>query len=188
MTYFSKNWMQMIPGTQTYAKVLGPDGQIRIQPYGYQHAFAAPDEITRAQWASRAKWLGRGGTVLSFAGAGLDQWVRDSNDPNMATDVKIGRAVTNGASVAAGAWAGGMTGAAIGEAVFPLGGGIVGGAIGAIVGGAVAGGLVDKFNDGLVEIGGEVGDKVGDAVDALGDAANTVKDKAGDILDDLNPF
>jgi hypothetical protein len=191
MTYLSHHWMRMVPGAQLYAKVLGPDGVVRTLPHGYMHAHAVPDELARGQWASRARWLNRAGGALSFAGGFADQIVRDSGNPNLATDERIGRATVNGATIAAGALQGARWGAMAGSFIPIPGGTIIGGAVGAIVGGAIASGAVDYFNDGLVEIGGEIGDKVGDGIEKVGeglDAAGEALEDAGGAVKDFFGF
>ena len=129
---------------------------------------------SNARWATAAKWVGRGGNVLSFAAGALDQWTRDADRSDLTTGQKVTRSGTratlNLAGGLAGAWAGGKVGAGIGAAVGGPVGAAVGGAIGGIVGGVIGSGVAN-----------EVADHV---VDWAGDTYETVSDWTGDRLED----
>lgn len=132
--------------------------------------------LARDKWATGGKWLGRAGTALTAASSAWDEWSADGRYP---TDERAGRAVTKGASTAAGAWAGAEGGAwaggAIGTAICPGVGTVVGGFVGGVVGGFVGSEAGSWVGDHVKDIGGTIGDKVGDGLDAVGDTASKLK-------------
>ena len=102
------------------------------------------------------KWIGRGGTVLSFATGAYDQWQKDSHNPSLGQGEKLARAGTKGTASAGGAWAGATLGAKGGAAIGVCIGGPAGAAIGGVVGG-IAGGIAgsvagNKLGDGLTSL------------------------------------
>jgi hypothetical protein len=117
----------------------------------------------RSRWETAGDWSTRAGTVVTAGVAAWDQWQTDSKDPSLDTTAKVGRATTQGATTAAGAWAGAEGGAwlggAIGTAICPGVGTVVGGVVGGLVGGAVG-----AWGGG--EIGNVLVDPVGKATDA----------------------
>lgn len=133
----------------------------------------------RGKWETAGKWGSRVGTVVTAGVAAWDQWEKDSQDPSLDTAAKVGRATTQGATTAAGAWAGAEGGAwlggAIGTAICPGVGTVVGGVVGGLVGGAVG-----AWGGG--EVGNLLVDPVGKATDA---AADWVGDKASDLADSV---
>lgn len=140
-----------------------------------------------SRWGTAGKWLSRGGTALTFATSAWGEWEKDSRYP---TDERAGRAVTVGATTAAGAWAGAEVGAwaggAIGTAICPGVGTVIGAGIGGLIGGFAGSTAGQWVGDHLKDIGGAAGDAVGDAVesagDALGDAAHSVGDFVGGLF------
>ncbi len=125
---------------------------------------ANPNEAAiRGKWETAGKWGSRVGLVVTAGVAAWDQWETDSQDPSLDTAAKVGRATTEGATTAAGAWAGAEGGAwlggAIGTAICPGVGTVVGGLVGGLVGGAIG-----AWGGG--EIGSVVLDPVGKATDA----------------------
>jgi hypothetical protein len=140
----------------------------------------------RGKWETAGKWGSRVGTVVTFGVAAWDQWEKDSHDPSLDTAAKVGRATTEGATTAAGAWAGAEGGAwvggAIGTAICPGVGTVVGGVVGGLVGGAVG-----AWGGG--EIGNVLLDPVGKATDAathwVGHEASGLAHSVGDGLSHL---
>jgi len=132
--------------------------------------------LTRDKWATGGKWLGRAGTALTAASAAWDEWAGDTAYP---TDERAGRAVTKGASTAAGAWAGAEGGAwvggAIGTAICPGAGTVIGGFVGGVVGGFAGSQVGSWVGDQVKDLGGKIGDKAGDALHAIGDTASKLK-------------
>ncbi|MGH3327871.1 MAG: hypothetical protein ACRDPT_08790 [Streptomycetales bacterium] len=143
-------------------------------------AHRVADAAGRPRWAGRARILGHTGTVVSFATAGVGQWISDSHNPNLETSERIGRAAMQSVTVGGGAWAGAAAGAAIGS-VIPGVGTVVGGVVGGIIGGMAGGELADAINDGMV-------DMAGDGAEAVGDALGGVADRAGEVIDDITPW
>lgn len=151
----------------------------------YQGPKVVEDTAGRAKWSARAKVFSRAGTAATALISGVDQWNADSGKP---TDERVGRAVTQGATMAGAAWAGAQAGAAIGTAIpVPVVGTVVGAAAGAVIG-AGAMWAMDKFNDPLVDLGGKAGDVVGDGIDKAGEALDDVGDKVSGAVDDLTPW
>jgi len=140
----------------------------------------------RGNWETAGKWGSRVGLVVTAGVAVWDQWETDSQDRSLDTAAKVGRATTEGATTAAGAWAGAEGGAwaggAIGTAICPGVGTVVGGVVGGLVGGAVG-----------AWGGGEVGkvllDPVGKATDAatdwVGHEASSLAHDGGSLVSHL---
>ncbi|MGH8905298.1 MAG: hypothetical protein ACRD0K_01975 [Egibacteraceae bacterium] len=113
---------------------------------------------------------------------GIDQIVKDWNDPTLTTGDRLARAgaatVLDGglgfAGGAAGVWAGAAAGAAIGS-VFPGPGTVVGGVIGGIVGG-VSGGIIGG------EVGQNIRENVGGAVDWAGERIDDAIEFGEDVI------
>lgn len=184
MKYFSEHWMMMVPRAHISAKILGPDGAITTREIFSIPPHAVPDEATRATWAERGTMLKRGGVALAGASGFADQWMRDSANPNLATDEKIGRATAEGVSMAGAALAGAEIGAMAGS-VIPGAGTVGGSVIGAAIGigaGVVTSTVVDKIDQPFVDFGGKVGDKVGDLADGAVDTGKKVVDKIGGVF------
>lgn len=151
------------------------------------HFSARPWKAGEAQgWGTAGKWLSRGGTVLTFATSAWSEWDESSGYP---TDERAGRAVTVGATTAAGAWAGAEVGAwaggAIGTAICPGIGTVIGAGVGGLIGGFVGSAAGQWVGDQLKDVGGAVGDAVGDAADAVGDAVGDAADAVGDFVGGL---
>lgn len=121
------------------------------------------------RWSTAGKWVSRGGTVITAATSGWSEWQDSAGFP---TDERAGRAVTKGATTAAGAWAGAEVGAwaggAIGTAICPGVGTVIGGFVGGVIGGFAGSSLGSWAGDQIKDIGGEIGDKVGDGVKKVG--------------------
>lgn len=136
-------------------------------------------------WRCLAPWARRigiaGGTV-----PGIEQAVRDWNDPTLTTGDRIARtgtttALEGGFGIGggiAGAKLGGAGGAAIGTLIFPGPGTVIGGAIGA-VGGGIIGGLAGS------DFGGFINDNVQGGVELLGDGIDAGLEFGGEALDRL---
>ena len=156
-----------------------------MSPSDNWHANAYQADI-RGNWETAGKWGSRVGTVVTFGVAAWDQWEKDSQDPSLDTAAKVGRATTEGATTAAGAWAGAEGGAwvggAIGTAICPGVGTVVGGVVGGLVGGAVG-----AWGGG--EIGNVLVDPIGKATDAathwVGHEASGLAHSVGDGLKHL---
>jgi type VII secretion system ESX-1 substrate len=195
--YASENWMRYEPGywsraprwVSSYTRSTPSGGTTTVSGYMrrgvWEPAREVADDAARAQWATRAKWLGRGGAAAALVTAGVGQYFADEGNPNLDGSERTGRitaqTVTVGGASALGAWGGAAGGAAIGTMICPGVGTVIGGVVGGIVGGGVAGGIVDHFNDGVV-------DWAGDASNAVEEFADDALDKAGDVLDDLTPW
>lgn len=136
------------------------------------------------------KW-GKFGSALSIVGgvvtggvAGYDQWQQDSNDSNMRTADKAGRAGFVGLTVGASAMGGAALGATLGSAIPGVGtvvGGIAGGIIGGVAGSAVGQkigdtfkGVVGRGTQQLADTTRDVGKGIADAGKAVGDFFNGV--------------
>jgi hypothetical protein len=206
--YASKIWMRTEPGywvreprwVNPYVRSTPSGGTTTVSGYMRKGVWAdaqeVPDLASRAEWATRAKWFGRGGMAAAFVTAGVGQYFSDAGNPNLDTAQRSGRiaaqTVTVGGASALGGWGGAVGGAAIGTAICPGVGTVVGGVVGGIIGGGVAGGLADHFNDSVVNWAGNAADDAwnwtSNAGSDIGNWASGAVSDAGDVLDSLNPF
>jgi uncharacterized protein YukE len=206
--YASQNWMRYQPGywarqprwVAPYLRSTPSGGTTTVSGYMRRGVWApaqpVPDAAARAQWASRAKWFGRAGTVAAFATAGAAQYFDDLDNPSLNTPERVGRVgaqtVTVGGAAALGGWGGAVGGAAIGTAICPGVGTVVGGVVGGIVGGGVAGGVVDHFNDSVVTWAGNAADTTWDwtstAAGNVADWTSGAAEYTGDKVDSLTPW
>ncbi|UYM07770.1 hypothetical protein [Solicola gregarius] len=142
------------------------------------------NSASNAKWATAAKWMNRGGYVLSFAAGGIDQWTRDANRTDLTDGERVTRAGTratlNLAGTAAGAWAGAKGGAVLGTMIGGPVGGVIGGAVGGIIGGVIGSGVANEVADHVVDWAGDtyndVADWTGDRLDDAGEALSDVGD------------
>jgi hypothetical protein len=203
--YASENWMRMQPGywsreprwVAPYMRSTPSGGTTSVSGYMRRGIWApaqeVPDAAARAQWATRAKWFGRAGSVASLVTAGAGQYFDDLDNPNLNGAERTGRVAAQTATVgvagAAGGWAGAAGGAAIGTMICPGVGTVVGGVIGGIAGGALAGGVVDKFNDSVVDWAGGAADDVSNFVSDIDMPDIDMPDIDIDLPDvDLTPW
>ncbi|WP_298885187.1 hypothetical protein [uncultured Serinicoccus sp.] len=173
-------WQRLRHGAGRFptARGLSPWQRVRgFDPRG--HFSARPwHGAPASRWSTAGRWLGRGGTVLTAATSGWDEWNESANYP---TDERVGRTVTVSAATTGGALAGAKAGAwaggAIGTAIMPGVGTVIGAGLGALIGGFVGGSAGAWVGDQLKDIGGDIADGVGDALDS-----------AGDLIDDITPW
>ncbi|CAM3093935.1 hypothetical protein [Stackebrandtia soli] len=129
--------------------VSGANGEFRATPGASE---------TRAAWSTAGKWAGRAGNGLSTVTSTAEQAVKDSKDPELTGDQKVGRAVWRGAmeggGTAAGGLAGAKIGAGIGTLITPGVGTVIGGALGGLVGGIAGSQVGGWIADHSVEAAG----------------------------------
>ena len=223
--YFSQHWMRMAPGywarertwIAPYPRRTPSGGTTTVRGHyrggQYVPSRAVPDDAARAQWAGRAKWIGRGGNVLAVGASGLDQWMEDSGRTDLTTTDRVGRTAGAATFVGGVSVAGGMAGAALGAkggavagaaigSVIPIvgtgAGAAVGGVIGAIGGGIVGSGLANAAANEVkgfaVDAGQTIANGAVDGFNAGVDIAEDTWEKtegarewAGDALDTITP-
>src|SRR5262249_26874745 len=154
-----------------------PDKSWHANPY---------DSDIRGRRETAGKWASRAALVAPAGVAAWDQWEKDSPDPSLDTAAKVGRATTEGATTAAGAWAGAEGGAwlggAIGTAICPGVGTVVGGVVGGLVGGAVGAWGGGEVGNLIVD---PIGDGTGAATHWVGHEASSLAHSVGDGLSHL---
>lgn len=160
--------------------------QARLRMSSTNWQATAGNAASNARWATAAKWVGRGGNVLSFAAGAVDQWTRDANRTDLTTGQKVTRSGTratlNLAGTAAGAWAGAKGGALVGTMIGGPIGGVIGGAVGGIIGGVIGSGVANEVADHVVDWAGEAYEETSEWVGDRLDEAGEVLDDVGDAL------